>query len=331
MIAEHLEAAGDLHAAYSWHMRAGAWSNNRDIGGAWVGWERARHIADALPESDPDRTSMRIAARTMLCGNGWRVQWDMSERFDELRELCTAVGDKASLAIGMASLIPEHYMHGRVRQASEVASELMTLIESIGDPTLTIAFVSAVPPCKFGTGEIGEMLRFSQTVIDLARGDPTKGNFMIGSPLAVAFAMRGTARYTLGDAGWREDLDRAVAMARGTDSWSRVDVSMFTYGAAIEAGVLLPDDAALRDIEETVRITQQSGDDLVLGNIWLMLGIALVRRDSSADRERGLAAARAGPRPVSQRAVLRDRACRPSTSTPRGRGPGGVIVMMRYR
>jgi hypothetical protein len=60
---------------------------------------------------------MRIAARTMLCGNGWRVQWDISERFDELRELSTAVGDKASLAIGMASLIPEHYMHGRVRQA----------------------------------------------------------------------------------------------------------------------------------------------------------------------------------------------------------------------
>ncbi len=289
LIAEHLEAAGDLHAAYGWHMRAGAWARNRDIGAAWVGWERARHIADALPESDPDRTSMRIAARTMLCGNGWRVQWHMSERFDELRELCTAVGDKASLAIGMASLIPEHYMHGRVRQASQVASELMTLIESIGDPTLTIAFVAAVPACKFGSGEIGEMLHFSQTVIDLARGDLTKGNFMIGSPLAVAFAMRGTARYTLGDAGWREDLDRAVAMARGTDSWSRVDLSMFTYGAAIEAGVLLPDDAALRDIEETVRITQQSGDDLVLGNIWLMLGIALMHRESSADRERGLA------------------------------------------
>ena len=289
LIAEHLQAAGDLHAAYGWHMRAGAWSNNRDIGAAWVGWERARQIADALPESDPDRTSMRIAARTMLCGYGWRVQWDISERFDELRELSTAVGDRASLAIGMASLIPEHYMHGRVRQASQVASELMTLIESIGDPTLTIALVAAVPPCKFATGEIGEVLRFSQTVIDLADGGPSKGNLFLGSPLAVAFAMRGIARYTLGDAGWREDLDRAVAMARGTDSWSRVNVSMFTYGAAIEAGVLLPDDAALRDIEETVRITQQSGDDLVLGNIWLILGIALMHRESSADRERGLA------------------------------------------
>ena len=30
LIAEHLEAAGDLHAAYGWHMRAAAWSTNRD-------------------------------------------------------------------------------------------------------------------------------------------------------------------------------------------------------------------------------------------------------------------------------------------------------------
>ena len=42
LIAEHLEAAGELHAAYGWHMRAGAWSTNRDIDAARVSWERAR-------------------------------------------------------------------------------------------------------------------------------------------------------------------------------------------------------------------------------------------------------------------------------------------------
>ena len=33
-IAEHLEAAGDLHAAYGWHMRAATWATNRDISAA---------------------------------------------------------------------------------------------------------------------------------------------------------------------------------------------------------------------------------------------------------------------------------------------------------
>ena len=106
LIAEHLEAAGDLHAAYGWHMRAATWSTNRDIAAARLSWERARMIADALPAEDPNRAAMRIAPRTMLCGTAWRVHGDVAgARFDELRELCAAAGDKASLAIGMVGLV----------------------------------------------------------------------------------------------------------------------------------------------------------------------------------------------------------------------------------
>ena len=80
LIAEHLEAAGELHAAYGWHMRAGAWATNRDIAAARQSWERARAIADAVPAKDPDRTAMRIAPRTMLCGIAWRVQVNVAGR-----------------------------------------------------------------------------------------------------------------------------------------------------------------------------------------------------------------------------------------------------------
>ena len=52
LIAEHLEAAGDLRSAYAWHMRAGAWSSSRDIRAARISWERARRVADALPAND---------------------------------------------------------------------------------------------------------------------------------------------------------------------------------------------------------------------------------------------------------------------------------------
>jgi class 3 adenylate cyclase len=73
LIAEHLETAGDLRAAYGWHMCAGTWATNRDVAAAWQSWERARKIADALPADDPSRAAMRIAPRTMLCGIAWRV------------------------------------------------------------------------------------------------------------------------------------------------------------------------------------------------------------------------------------------------------------------
>ena len=139
LIAEHLETAGDLRAAYGWHMRAGAWLSTRDVVAAWASWERARQVADALPADDADRTAMRIAAGTLLCRHAFRVHVDISStRFPELRELCAAAGDKWSLAIGMAGLGQEHMRHGRMREASRLASETMALVESIGDATLTI-------------------------------------------------------------------------------------------------------------------------------------------------------------------------------------------------
>ena len=103
LTAEHLEAAGERHAAYGWHMRAGAWSADRDGLAARLSWERARRIADALPDDDPDQLSMRIAPRTMLCATDFqdRAVQESRGRFAELRELCSAAGDKVSLAIAM--------------------------------------------------------------------------------------------------------------------------------------------------------------------------------------------------------------------------------------
>lgn len=106
LIAEHFEAAGDLVAAYRWHMRAGKWALNRDIAAARLSWERATRISDALPADTPDRSVKRIAPRTMLCGYAWRVHVNISDaHFAELRELCLAAGDKTSLAIATAGLV----------------------------------------------------------------------------------------------------------------------------------------------------------------------------------------------------------------------------------
>ena len=49
LIAEHLETAGRTASAYGWHMRAGAWSSDRDVGAARRSWERACRIADRYP------------------------------------------------------------------------------------------------------------------------------------------------------------------------------------------------------------------------------------------------------------------------------------------
>ena len=243
LIAEHLEAAGDLHAAYGWHMRAATWATNRDIAAARLSWERARKIADALPAEDPNRAAMRIAPRTMLCGIAWRVHVNVAgDRFDELRELCTAAGDKASLAIAMAGLVMDHAYQDRMREASQLASEAMALIESIGDPTLTVglSFRRSTPRLKAPSGVT--CCGGHRQVIDLADGDPSKGNFIFGSPLALAFASRAMARYCLGRPGWRDDLRHGLAMARSADPMSYATVVSLRLLPGIPYGVLRPDD-----------------------------------------------------------------------------------------
>lgn len=59
------------------------------------------------------------------------------------------------------------------------------------------------------------------------------------------------------------------------------------YGPAIPCGVLLPQDAALREIGEALQIAERSAEDVALASARMALGVALVHRDS-ADRERGL-------------------------------------------
>jgi adenylate cyclase len=290
LIAEHLEAAGDLRGAYSWHMRAGTWSTNRDIAAAHLSWRRARQVADRLPDDNPDSTAMRIAPRTLLCGSAWRVGGSGADTgFDELRELCTtAAGDQVSLAIGMTGQVVAQLLNAHRREASRLATEHTALLESIGDPTLRVGLSFAAFAAKHETGEMAEVLRLAQRVIDLADGDPTLGNLILGSPLAFAIAFRGAARCCLGIPGWKDDFARAVAMARAVDPISLAGVIYYTYPLAIPNAALLPDATALRDTADALAIAERSGDELALNTTRFARGITLAHQDGP-QREAGFA------------------------------------------
>ena len=180
------------------------------------------------------------------------------------------------------------------REASRLATEYTALLESMGDPTLTVGLFFAALIAKHETGEMAEVLRLAQRVIDLAEGDPTKGNLIIGSPLAYAIAFRGVARWCLGIPGWRDDFAQAVAMARAVDPTSLAAVVYFTYRLAIPSGVLLPDATVLRETADALAIAERSGDEIALHFTRFARGITLVHRDGP-EREAWLRPARGGP------------------------------------
>jgi class 3 adenylate cyclase len=290
VIAEHLESAGDLRAAYGWHMRAAS-VINRDIGAARISWERARRIADQIPPDEPDHLPMRIAPRTMLCVTDWQSQAVHQSRghFAELRELCDAAGDKVSLAIGMTGLATDLLYTGRPGEGSRLASEQMTVLESIGDPALTVGLTFVGFANWFNSGDFGEILKWSQNAIDVAAGDASKGTgFGIGSPLAVATAFRGVARQWLGFTGWRSDLHDAIAMARNSDPTTLALVVAWTYGLGIGYGVTPADDPSLSAVEEAVQKAEKASNDAALEGALFALGTALLHRDNATDRHRGL-------------------------------------------
>jgi adenylate cyclase len=281
MIAEHLESAGDLHAAFGWHMRAGAWLTHRDLTGARSSWRRAQQVADRLPdEAESDRAAMRIAPRTLLCASAWLAGGTMADTgFEELRELADAAGDKMSLAMGMSGWVATLIVHARFEEASRWASELVSLLESIGDPTLMLGLAYPALAAKLQTGEIAELLHVAQRMIDLADGDPTRGNLIIGSPLVAAIMLRGCGRCCLGDPRWRGDVEKASAMARSFAATTRALMLLFKYSVATRNGAMLIDESDLQETAEVLEAAERSGHDLTVACAEYVRGLVLVASD----------------------------------------------------
>jgi hypothetical protein len=198
----------------------------------------------------------------------------------------------------------------------------MALVESLGDPNLTVGLSFPGLYAKFECGHWPDVLRWSQRVIDLADGDPFKGNFIFGSPLALALTSRGTARYSLGRTGWREDLRQGLEMARSADPLTYAGVADLGYFPGISNGALAADDRAVREIYDALAIAERAGNDMAPSFARMALGVALAHRHTAAERDRGLTllaevsdvfardAHNLGDRPLVEVYVARERARR---------------------
>jgi adenylate cyclase len=281
-IAEHLEAAGDWHAAFTWYMRAGTWLTNRDIAAARAGWKRAMDVADRLPGDDHDRLAMRIAPRRLWSATNFRAGESIAETgLDELRELCTAAGDNVSLVVGMAGLPITLTLLDRHNEASQSADEVVALIDSITDPALTVGLLYGPMAAKYHSGHLDDALVLAQRAIDIADGDVRRGELIIGAPMAQSTMIRGLARLGLGQAGWREDFERAQSLTVSADPIARVIVNTYPYGMSILNGALLSNAEVIEKTGTALRIAEQSGDDFTLSMARFVHGICLQRRDGT--------------------------------------------------
>jgi adenylate cyclase len=281
VVATQYAAAGDLRDAFDWHMQAATWYGARDIRAARKSWQQALRVADRLPLDEPDRLTMRIAPRARLCGTAFQVGGTPADTgFDELRALTTAAGDKKSLAVGMAGHLTTLTFNAHHQEAAGMASEFATLVESIGDPAMTVGLFYAAAQAKWEAGAASESMRLAQRIIDIADGDPTMGSLVIRSPLANAIAVKGAAGMSLGRPGWRDDLEEGVVLARSVGATTRPFVQLYKYAAATQNGAVLPDAQDVAQAAETLEVAQRSANNTAVAYALLNRATTLIHTDS---------------------------------------------------
>jgi adenylate cyclase len=105
LIAFHREAAGDIHEAAEYTVRAAMWVGLRDPRQAAAHWVQARELLDRLPSDDRVLDLKRLVSGQLL-NLAWRVGMPLSqatEHYQTAVALATRVGDFRAHALALAS------------------------------------------------------------------------------------------------------------------------------------------------------------------------------------------------------------------------------------
>jgi adenylate cyclase len=282
LIATHLEAAGELAAAFRWHMRAAEWLRPRDLPAARARWESARRIADRLPDDHDDVIAMRIAPRTMLMSTTFFAgdDIDTDERYREFRDLTMQTGDLESLAIGTAGRIWSFSVNdNRVPEAAALALEIEPIVGGIDcDPATKSIILVSLAYARFATCDFYTALQ----VVDSIQALPHEGMIV---ELSIADTLRGVIEILLGDyeQGRRH-------LRKGTDE-ARV-LPPVSYAAALAYWVTLlatvgtyPADELVDEMRDVLRRAESFGDVFGIIAAQWAYGTALLRAKDASHAE----------------------------------------------
>jgi adenylate cyclase len=281
LIATHLEAAGELAAAYGWHMRAATWLRPRDLAAGRAQWESARRIADLLPD-DHDVIAMRIAPRTMLMSTTFFAgdDVDTDERYREFRDLTMQTGDLKSLAIGTAGRIWSFSVNdNRVPEAAALALELEEIVGGIDcDPATKSIILISLAFARFATCEFDTALRVIDAIVALPHEE-------LIVELAISDTLRGLIEICLGDyeqgrLHLRQGTDEArvlppVSYAAVLAYWAALLAAVGTYEA----------DELVDEMRDVLRRAESFGDIFGIIAAQWAYGTALLRAKNASHDE----------------------------------------------
>ena len=282
LIAEHLGAAGDLHAAYRWHMRAAEWLRPRDVPAARARWESARCAADRLPDDHNGVLDMRVAARTMLISTSWFYvgdDVDIDGLYGELRDLTMQTGDLRSLALATAGRIQWFALnHTRVPEAASLATDLEEMATGIDcDAATKSILLNAVVMARFVNCEFEAALEVIDEIAALTPEVPAV-------EIALARAIRGSVEVCLGDYELgRRHLRESVEQGHALPPVVYAQILFFS-GVMVVLGMSQADDL-VDDVHEALRRAEEFGDISGIMVAQYSYGMTLLRAEGGSPDE----------------------------------------------
>jgi adenylate cyclase len=278
LIAQHLDAAGELGAAYAWYMRSGEWLMHRDVNGARGSWERAREIADGLPDDEEGVISNRIAPRALLTFTGWKVgsTLDSVRWFDDLRQLATQSGDLLSLAKGISGRLDSMVVgERRIREGLAMASELLELVDKVnGTPAEMAEMLLTIAVAQYAGCEFAQAVHTLDRLREMAAE-------LTGCELAPACCIAGVIKIITGEREeGRRDLDEGLRLSRADHPLTR-SIAVGWNTDLVVLGFELADEALLQEAPDALRMAESIGDASALDLARWAYGTALLRSDDT--------------------------------------------------
>lgn len=281
LIAEHYEGAGEFVEAYRWHMRSANWLRPRDLAAARAQWERARRIADRLPDDRDDVGAMRIAPRTMLISTAMYVgnDFDADESYREFRSLAVQNGERESLAIATAGRVMSLSLNdNKVPEAVTLASELETIVDDLDCDVATRSIIlTSVAFARFTNCEFDAALRVIDTIFGLPQAESTM-------ELAVADTLRGYVEICRGDqVRGRRHLRRGTARGRELHPVNHAILLVYT-STLVALGIYEPDEF-VDEMRDALRRAESFGDVCGLITAQCAYGTVLLRAENASREE----------------------------------------------
>jgi adenylate cyclase len=273
LIANHMEAGGEVLEAARWSARAAYWAGSSRPQDALRLWQRAMELTDRL-EQNEETQAMAVMSRLQQLDFAWRLGMDSEQEARltaEAEEIATRTGDLHSLAM---LRIARDVRPGMPHVAStwvRAVEETVAIADRTDDIHLRVAIRAAGSYAYLCSGDFDGFERAIDEILELAGEDRGIGTgIIIGSPIAWAQMAKGLVlreRGRLDEADARFNLALQISTAEGDPeiaSWTRSNQAlMLAMRGELDAAIAL----ARRNCELTERLGDIFSRSLAFSNL----------------------------------------------------------------